>query len=301
MVLALALLTVSTSPARAQAPDPFAVTAPSGKVYGATAAQLDHWRDIARRSSGRPRDAFQLLVNDAWMRAEADERGIVVAHEEVVREFRVQRRQSFPNRREYRRFLREYGQTTDDILFRIRSDLLSTRIREQVIAPAAASVTEADVDAHLAEHGIPRVPERRKLRFVVTERRRDALAARRELKAGASWKAVARRHSRDSSTRMPGVVRDHLERRLRRAVFAARVGRLVGPVSTRYGHYVFRVTHIRPGRDIPVARAREQARQVLVSEAQQETISAFVAEFDVKWTARTVCVERWRALPWCGN
>jgi foldase protein PrsA len=304
LVLALALLTLSASPAWAQ--DPFAVTAPDGKVYGATAAELDHWLDVAKRSGARPRDAFQVLVSFAWLRAEADERGVVATHEEAVEEFRAQRDQAFESRRAYRRFLRGSGQTVDDLLVRVRMDLLSTRIREHVTAPAEASVTDAAVDAYLADHGIPRIRERRDIRVVLTEHRRTALAARRELEAGASWGAVARRYSIDEPSRaengrIPDVERGSVERALQRAIFRARPGRIVGPVRTQFGYYVARVTRIHPARDVPVDEAREQARTILVGEAKEDALSTFVGEFDAKWTARTVCVQRWRSLPWCGN
>jgi hypothetical protein len=40
---------------------------------------------------------------------------------------------------------------------------------------------------------------------------------------------------------------------------------------------------------------------VLVSEAQQEALSRFVAEFDAKWRARTVCAPAWRSLRQCSD
>jgi hypothetical protein len=150
------------------------VTAAEGTRYSATAGELAHWRDIAQRS-GTPRKharrlAFDLLVSFAWIRA-------------------------------YRRFLRESGQTVDDNLFGFHVDMLSKRIRRQVVELAEASVTDAAIDAYLAEHGPPRLPERRDLRIVLTDRRSAAVAAKRELLDGASWSTVVRRHSIDEASR----------------------------------------------------------------------------------------------------
>ena len=47
----------------------------------------------------------------------------------------------------------------------MRLDLLSNAIRDRVVAPAAAAVTERDIDAYIAENGpIEMNPERRDLR-----------------------------------------------------------------------------------------------------------------------------------------
>jgi foldase protein PrsA len=106
--------------------------------------------------------------------------------------------------------------------------------------------------------------------------------------------------TRENEARMPGVPRGTLERPLSRAVFAARPGRVVGPVRTQFGYYVFRVTRIHPAFDMPIEEAREQARFQLLSEKQQEGHDAFVTEFRAKWRARTACAPRWRSQRECG-
>jgi foldase protein PrsA len=307
LVAALALFVCTVAPARAQQADPFTVTAADGAVYRATAAELDHWARLARRSGRSRAEAFRMLVEHAWISAEAAERDLVVTHQQVVREFRQQRDSVFSTRRQYRRFLRESGQTVDDLLFRMREDMLRVAIRAQVVAAAAASVTDADVDAHLAEHGFPRIPERRDIRIVLTARRSAAVTALRELEAGATWSAVARRYSIDEASRrqngrLHDVARRDLERRLQRAVFAARPRRVMGPVRTQFGYYVFRVTRVHPAHDVPEAEARANARAVLVAEAQQTAFTRFAADFEAKWRARTVCAPRWRTQHrWCGG
>ena len=100
---------------------------------------LRHWMDIARRENVSPRRRLTagLLISARWIRLEAAERGIEVNRGEVTRALRRQRRQSFPRRRDYRKFLRDSGQTERDIRFRIQLDLLSDRIRVAVTEGAA--------------------------------------------------------------------------------------------------------------------------------------------------------------------
>jgi foldase protein PrsA len=96
---------------------------------------------------------MQVLVSYAWIEGEADELGLAVSDEAVSRSFRRQRRANFQTRRAFRRFLRDSGQTAADIRFRVRIDMLSTRIRRRVTAAGEATVTDAQVDAYHAEQG----------------------------------------------------------------------------------------------------------------------------------------------------
>jgi hypothetical protein len=104
---------------------------------------LRHWLEIAAYSrTGERRAALRaqvagVLISFRWLRGEAAERGIEVNRGEVTRAFRRQRREVFPRRRDFRKFLRDSGQTVRDIRSRIQADLLSTRIRRQVTAGAA--------------------------------------------------------------------------------------------------------------------------------------------------------------------
>jgi foldase protein PrsA len=179
-------------------------------------------------------------------------------------------------------------------------------IRDHVIAPVAASVTEAAVDAYIAEHGHERAPERRDLRVILTEDRRDAVRAKRELLRGRTWKSVARRYSLDAATnqrggRVRGVVRGTLERRLERAVFRAPSRRITGPVRTRFGYWMFSVSRIEPAHPLREPVSRRIIRRRLVAEAQQAELDRFVAAFTANWTRRTVCADAYRASPKCAN
>ena len=107
---------------------------------------LRHWADVAQRAGGgddRPGAQYQaaaLLTRNRWIKGEAAERGVVVTREDVDRSFREQRVKTFPHRSDYRRFLRESGQTTRDIRGRVRVQLLSDALRE--LATAGATTPE---------------------------------------------------------------------------------------------------------------------------------------------------------------
>ena len=91
--------------------------------------------------------AMQLLISFAWIDGEARVQGVTVTDEETEASFEEQKQQSFPKESDFRKFLRTSGQSRTDILQRVRLDLLSNAIRDRVVAPATAAVTEASVDA----------------------------------------------------------------------------------------------------------------------------------------------------------
>lgn len=312
LALALVVLLVVATPGAAGDDAVFTVTAPTG-TYATSTAELTHWARVARRSSGGLTSrrearwqAFELLLSFAWIEGEAAERGLALSDEIVRREFLAQKRQSFPSDRDFRRFLRDTGQTVADVERRVRLDMLSNMIRDQVVAPAAASVTDAVVDDHITKHGHERVPERRDIRVVLTKRKRTAVQAKRELLRGRTWKSVARRYSIDKATnhrggRLRGVARGTLERRLDRAVFRAPRRRISGPVRTRFGYWLFSVTRIEPAHFLPEATSRRIIRRRLVAQAEQAELDRFVAAFTAKWTGRTVCADAYRASRNCAN
>jgi hypothetical protein len=75
-----------------------------------------------------------FLISSDWVIGEAQTLNVRVSDAEVQRAFDRIRRQQFPRHREFKAFLKSSGQTVTDLLFRVRVNLLTTRIQQQVIA-----------------------------------------------------------------------------------------------------------------------------------------------------------------------
>jgi foldase protein PrsA len=76
---------------------------------------------------------MQFLISAEWIQQEADARDIEVSDEEVQKQFEDQKNQSFPNEKDYQQFLKTSGQTEEDLLFRVKLDVLSTKVRDEII------------------------------------------------------------------------------------------------------------------------------------------------------------------------
>src|SRR3954469_15241418 len=81
---------------------------------------------------GLRNQVLQLLVSFKWIDGEADDLGVKVSDAEVKKSFEQQKKQSFPKDADYQKFLKTSGQTNEDIMQRVRLDLLSNKIRDKV-------------------------------------------------------------------------------------------------------------------------------------------------------------------------
>ncbi len=156
MSLALAALAAALAapspPAAAERPTAAVPIVVGG--YGITRGRLRHWADVVQRDgSGGPRSSAReqaagFLIVGRWIRGEAAERGIALTSAEVGASLAEQRRTAFTTVRAYRRYLRATGQTEGNVRYRAEVDLLSTRVREQVVAGTADALEQqARLDA----------------------------------------------------------------------------------------------------------------------------------------------------------
>jgi hypothetical protein len=161
LVLSLALLTAVPAvadeapggpvcPPQPAAPPP-AITDPERPPAGAliacignapiTGARFGHWYEAARRSVDvglsfdDPFDqTMQFLVSADWILGEAADRGIHVSATAVRRRYIRDKRASFGrDEKAFKRYLRRSGLTVADIEYRERLDIVSNRVRRQVL------------------------------------------------------------------------------------------------------------------------------------------------------------------------
>jgi foldase protein PrsA len=248
--------------------------------------------------------ALGQLIMFSWLEGEAADRGISVSDDEVEKSFVEQKKLSFPKDADYQAFLKSSGQTEEDVLQRVRFDLLSNRIREQV-TKGEDRVTEQQV-ADYYEKSKARFaqPDRRDLLLVLTRTRAQAEKAKTELASGRSWKAVATEYSIDASKALGGEVNDvskgQQDKALDEAIFDALKGELRGPVKTRLGYYVFTVTKIERASRQTFEQAKPTIKQLLMAERQQKALEDFTERFRRKWRERTECSEGF-LMPDCSN
>jgi foldase protein PrsA len=237
---------------------------------------------------------LQLLISFQWIQGEADDLGVKVTDAEVKKQFDTQKKASFPKEADFDKFLKDSGQSLKDIMLRVRLDVLSNKIREKV-TKGKDKVSDAAITKYYNENKQRFAqPERRDLEVVLTKTQAKAAQARKAIEGGQAWKTVAKKYSIDQASKAQGgklaaVAKGQQEKSLDDAVFAAQKGKLVGPVKTQFGYYVFKVDKVTPASQQSLTEAKTTIKQLLASQQQQKSLDTFVKKFRSKWKDKTEC------------
>src|SRR3954469_22538641 len=237
---------------------------------------------------------MQFLISADWIQKEAADQGVKVSDAEVQKQFAQTKKQSFPKEKDYQKFLSQSGMTQEDVVFRVKLDRLSTKLREKV-TKGKDKVTPAQIAAYYNKNKQRFAqPERRDLRIVLTKTKAKAEQARAAIASGQDFKSVAKKFSIDQASKnqggvLLGVSKGQQEKALDTAVFNAKKGQLVGPVKTQFGYYVFKVQKVTPAAQQSLKDATATIKQLLASQNQQKALETFVKDFRSKWKGKTKC------------
>jgi foldase protein PrsA len=237
---------------------------------------------------------MQFLISADWIQKEASDQKVKVSDAEVQKQFQQTKKQSFPKAKDYEKFLSQSGMTQDDVVFRVKLDRLSTKLREKV-TKGKDKVTPAQISAYYNKNKQRFAqPERRDLRIVLTKDKAKADQAKAAIQSGQNFKSVAKKYSIDQASKnqggvLLGVSKGQQEKALDTAVFSAKKGQLVGPVKTQFGYYVFKVQKITTASQQSLKEATPTIKQLLASQNQQKALEGFVKDFRDKWKKQTNC------------
>jgi foldase protein PrsA len=231
------------------------------------------------------------LIESYWYELEAHRLHIKVTQAQVMQAFVTAKNQQFKTAAEFTAFLKQSGQTLNDILFRVRANKIFTILTDRHKVPVTAATIAAYYHAHATQFG---TPQTRNIRIVRTNALAPALAARSALLHGQSWNTVAKKYSVDTTTKangglLTGVAQGQEETALNNAAFAAPVNTIEGPVHGTFGYYVFDVIKITPGTQQTLAQASPLIKQFLTG---QQTTAAQKA-------VQKLASARWRKLTHC--
>jgi foldase protein PrsA len=237
---------------------------------------------------------MQFLITSAWIQGESSDRGVKVSDADVKKDFDKQRQQSFPKDTDYLAFLKSSGYVQEDLLYRIKVQDLTNKLRTKILAGSDKVSSAQIADYYNKNKARFAQPEKRDLRIVLTKTAAQADKAKKALDSGQSFKTVAAKYSIDQGTRdngglLAGVPKGQQEKALDDATFKAAQGKITGPVKTQFGYYVFQVAKITPGTQQTLDQSKASIKQLLVSQQQQKKIDAFSKDFQKKWKGRTDC------------
>ncbi|HMT05784.1 MAG: peptidyl-prolyl cis-trans isomerase [Solirubrobacterales bacterium] len=273
------------------------------------------WKRGGLQSAPKPGDAqyeevkeaaINDLLDQAWLSGQAEEMGVEATEREVSNELATIKKDQFPTEKAFNDFLKESGFTMEEVQDRVRLQVLSRKIQEDI----TNSVTEVpDSEIENFYEGSKEsftTPETRDIRLIVTDKKAQADKAIEELGDDPSdeeFAKVARQLSAHASKTEGGktvATEGAFPDPAGTDIMEAETGVLEGPVEAGDQFYVFRVTKVTPEETKPIDEVREQIRQQLLPTLQQQAMTDFVADYNSKWTSRTFCKSDY-TVPRCDN
>lgn len=236
---------------------------------------------------------LQRLIVARWTLGEARDEHIAASPAAVMSMVR-----RLAGRRSLGRVLRATGLSVADLRFQARVQVLAARLRGRALS-SVPTPTSSEVArfyrAHASEFGRP---ARRSVRVVMTATPQRAQRALAALRRGVSFARVAWRVSIDPGTRLHGgrldLIQSSAPSPFESAVFAARRGRLYGPVQGAGGFMVFRVTRAWRAQRPSLAAAAPAIRRSLIAREGQRRLKQLADRLQRKWASRTACAGRSR-------
>ena len=241
---------------------------------------------------------LNTLLEPIWLEGLGEELGITASDKEVAKEFKKLKSENFKTQAEYKKFLKQSNFTQADVDERVKLQIVSTKVQEQLKEEVPApSKSEVEDYYEAAKPTQFTQKETRDVRVIVNKNRKKAKAAREALSkddTAKNWSKVAKKYSEEPTTSQSGGLRkgateESLEEPLGAAVFGTPEGQVEGPLKTGQGYTVFEVENSTPGSVQELKTVEAQIESTLAQRAEQEYFSSYVAGFNAKWTARTFC------------
>jgi len=287
-------------------------------------AQLDHAIVIAAAAQQikpvpKPGDekydelkeaALGELFDAIWIQGQAEEMGFpAVTPAEVEKELKKLKSQAFKTEKQYQEFLKESHYTQEDINQRVKLQILSTKIQDQLKEEAPVpSSDEIEEYYEAAKSTQYTTPESRDIRIVVNKDKAKAEEAKAELEKDDSienWEKVAKRFSTDPASKgkggtQPSVVEGQGSEPLNGEVYAAEEGEVRGPLKESRGWVVFEVMTINKPKTSTLEEVEPQINSQLAEQASQQALARFVRNYNSTWTSRTFCADDYK-IERCAN
>jgi foldase protein PrsA len=240
---------------------------------------------------------LDFLIRAYWYQADAAKHHVSVSNAAVQTTFNHDKAAQFgASQSSFQSFLKQSGQTVQDVLYRVRVNLIYQKLVNKELKP----VTNGEIAAYFASHATQfGTPESRDLRIVLTKTSSGAKAAKSALSKGQSWTTVAKRYSTDSATKNKGgqltnVTQGQQDQALSKAAFSAPVGKLEGPIKSQFGYYLVEVTKIHRATHESLSKAQPTIKQTLTLQARQSAQNAVDTRARKEYRSKTKCLSAYR-------
>jgi foldase protein PrsA len=251
--------------------------------------------------------AIGELLNTAWIFGEGEELGIKVTQKEVETELAKVKKESFKTEKAFQEFMTQSHFTEEDVNERLELQILSTKIQGK-ITKETPPVTESELKEYYEAEKATQFTKKptRDVRVIVNENKKEVEAAKKTLEADnseASWKTVTKKYSPTTASQgglQKEISEEFLTEPLKKDIFSAATGELVGPVKQEKNYLLLEVVKLHPEKVQPFSEVKTTIEGTLKQEREQKFFSEWVAGFQSKWTSRSHCASGF-TIEQCAN
>jgi peptidyl-prolyl cis-trans isomerase C len=313
LLLAAALMALSCEPA-----EPVANVEPESKkvaVFEGGDVTLGEVQEFAQLSGlgklspGDPQfktavqQLMPTLLEFEIASAYAREHGITVSEDRVDRQIETIKDQIFDQARSqgisvgreeaFQKALEQAGLTEQQLREQLREQLPVQKVQERVAGDAKASRKE--IERYYEKNKALQFtsPEKRCVSHILfnKDQKKKAEEVKGRLEKGADFAELAKEFSQDPGSAKKGgnlgcLGKGETVPAFERAVFNADEGEIVGPVESKFGYHVIKVTDIKPKSTQPLSEVDSQIRRQLSANKQAEEFSAWVHKQEEKRDVR---------------
>jgi hypothetical protein len=242
--------------------------------------------------------AVSTLIRRAWTEAQAKELGVSVNENEVAKQVKTreesQKRLAKSSR--YSEFAGAEANYSKAVLMEmVKSEVLETQINTKIREKftKTGSISQGQMEKYFNEHKQAYArPESRSIVFATTKSQSVAEALAKEHSGG--LQSAASKHAIKATPTMLGCQRPSGAKSagtstVIEAICSAKTGVISAPVKVTSTYYVFEVKSVTPATQPSFSQEKEQIKQLLASQGQQQGTSKYSEEFRNKWKQRTEC------------
>jgi foldase protein PrsA len=232
--------------------------------------------------------AVAFLVQRYEFRAEAEELGIEVTEDDVDKEIEDLKKQLFQgDEKKFEDALQKEGLTLEQAREEIRDRIIQEKIFESVTKDV--EVTEAEIKDYYEKNKAQFTqPASREVRHIILKTKAKADEVRAELQDGASFAALAKEFSQDTSTKDKGgklpVTKGSTVASFDKTAFQLEKGELSAPVKTQFGwHLIEALSPVKPEKVTPLEDVKDSIKQQLEQQEKNEAMQKWVRDVEKKY------------------
>lgn len=235
--------------------------------------------------------AVTYLVQEAELEQKAKDMGVTVTDKDVQARIEQIKQQYFGGKEaEYKKQLAAQGLTEAQLEQDLHAQILSEKLYNKVTADA--KVGDAEVTRYYNQHTSQYTTQAsRDVRHILVSSKAKADSLEAQLKAGASFAALAKKYSTDTQSAKVGgkltITKGQTVPPFDKAAFALKVNQISAPVHSQYGwHIIQALGPVKPAKQTPLKSVKEQIRQNLLQTKKTDEMTKWVDDLKKSYAAK---------------